>query len=102
MFQRTLTEPVSCRQLKRRLGAYLLALDLKGIACSSGSACTSGTTEPSHVLKAMGADSAAAQGAIRFSIGRSTTKEQLDSVIAMLPEVINKLRDMSPVYSRQK
>ena len=80
----------------------MLALDLKGIACSSGSACTSGTTEPSHVLKAMAADSLMAQGAIRFSLGRSTTKEQLDYVIGVLPDVIGKLREMSPVYSQQK
>ena len=82
--------------------SIVLALDLKGIACSSGSACTSGATEPSHVLKAMGVESVSAQGAIRFSIGRSTTKEQLDYVIATLPDVIGKLREMSPVYSRQK
>lgn len=82
--------------------SIVLALDLKGIACSSGSACTSGTTEPSHVLKAMGVDNVAAQGAIRFSIGRSTTKDQLDFVIATLPEVVGKLREMSPVYSQQK
>jgi len=82
--------------------SIVLALDLKGIACSSGSACTSGATEPSHVLKAMGVDSILAQGAIRFSIGRSTTREQVDYVISVLPEVIGRLRDMSPVYNQQK
>ncbi len=82
--------------------SIVLALDLKGIACSSGSACTSGATEPSHVLKAMGVDPILAQGAIRFSIGRSTTREQLDYVLSVLPEVIGKLREMSPVYSREK
>jgi len=82
--------------------SIVLALDLKGIACSSGSACTSGATEPSHVLKAMGVDAILAQGAIRFSIGRSTTKEQLDYVLSVLPEVIGRLRDMSPVYNQQK
>lgn len=82
--------------------AVVLALDMKGIACSSGSACTSGATEPSHVLKAMGVDEVAAQGAIRFSMGRSTTIEQLDYVISVLPDVIGRLREMSPVYSREK
>lgn len=82
--------------------SLVLALDLKGIACSSGSACTSGATEPSHVLKAMGVDSILAQGAIRFSIGRSTTREQLDYVISVLPEVVGRLREMSPVYNQQK
>ncbi|UCE25820.1 MAG: cysteine desulfurase [Candidatus Zixiibacteriota bacterium] len=82
--------------------SVVLALDLKGIACSSGSACTSGATEPSHVLKAMGAEAVSAQGAIRFSLGRSTTRDQLDYVISVLPEVIGKLREMSPFYSQQK
>lgn len=80
--------------------SILLALDLKGIAVSSGSACTSGATEPSHVLVAMGIDKVIAQGAIRFSMGRCTTKEQLDYVLKELPEVVNRLREMSPVYNR--
>jgi len=78
--------------------SILLSLDLEGIACSSGSACTSGATEPSHVLVAMGKDKVEAQGAIRFSMGRSTTKEQLDYVIEKLPPVVERLRNMSPIY----
>ena len=78
--------------------SILLSLDLEGIACSSGSACTSGATEPSHVLVAMGKDKVDAQGAIRFSMGRSTTKEQLDYVLEKLPPVVERLRNMSPIY----
>jgi len=82
--------------------SVVLALDLKNIACSSGSACTSGVTAPSHVLTAMGVDNIDAQGAIRFSMGRVTTKEQLDYVLSVLPETIERLREMSPVYQQQK
>lgn len=80
--------------------SILLSLDLKGIAVSSGSACTSGVTEPSHVLVGMGIDKVIAQGAIRFSLGRSTTKEQLDHVLEVLPGEIERLRSMSPMYSK--
>ena len=82
--------------------SILLALDIKGIACSSGSACTSGATEPSHVLTAMGIDKVVAQGAIRFSMGRTTTKEQLDYVVSVLIEEISRLRELSPVYRQNK
>ena len=80
--------------------SILLSLDLEGIACSSGSACTSGATEPSHVLTAMGKPKIEAQGAIRFSLGRSTNKEQLDFVLEKLPPIIERLRSMSPIYER--
>lgn len=80
--------------------SLLLGLDLKSVAVSSGSACTSGATEPSHVLQAMGIDKVISQGAIRFSMGRSTTKEQLDYVISILPEVVNRLRELSPIYNK--
>ncbi|MFQ5499881.1 MAG: cysteine desulfurase NifS, partial [Candidatus Zixiibacteriota bacterium] len=75
----------------------LMLLDARGFACSSGSACTSGATEPSHVLTAMGIDPIRAQGSIRFSLGRSTTKEQLDYVLAELPAIVERLRSLSPV-----
>lgn len=80
--------------------SILLSLDMEGIACSSGSACTSGATEPSHVLVAMGKPAIEAQGAIRFSMGRSTTREQIDYVLTKLPPVIERLRAMSPVYKK--
>ncbi len=80
--------------------SIFVSLDLESIACSSGSACTSGATEPSHVLTAMGKPKIEAQGAIRFSMGRSTTKEQLNYVLEKLPPIIERLRAMSPVYER--
>ncbi len=82
--------------------SILLSLDMEGVACSSGSACTSGATEPSHVLVAMNKPKVEAQGAIRFSLGRSTTKAQLDYVIDTLPAVVERLRAMSPIYQKHK
>lgn len=81
--------------------SLILSLDLKGVAASSGSACTSGAIEPSHVLMAMGIPALTAQGSVRFSLGRSTTKEQLDYVIAELPPIIERLRELSPVYGKK-
>jgi cysteine desulfurase len=81
--------------------SIVLSLDIEGIACSAGSACTSGTTEPSHVLIAMGKPKVRSQGAIRFSLGRSTTREQLDYVIAKLGPVVTRLRNLSPIYGKQ-
>lgn len=78
--------------------SIILSLDLKGIAASSGSACTSGATEPSHVLSAMGIPLERGQAAVRFSLGRSTTVEHLDYVVEMLPPIIGRLREMSPTY----
>ncbi len=74
----------------------ILSLDMENIAVASGSACTSGATEPSHVLTAMGIAPEVALGAIRFSLGRSTTREQLDHVLAVLVPIIERLRAMSP------
>ena len=79
--------------------AIILSLDLKGIAVSSGSACASGTLMASHVLTAMGVDPLLAQGSIRFSMGRFTTREQLEYTVSVLPEIINRLRKMSAAYS---
>jgi len=76
--------------------AILLMLSDKGIAASSGSACTSGTLEPSHVLTAMGIPAEKAHGSLRFSLGKSTTQEDIDYVIRVLPGIIEKLRKMAP------
>ncbi len=71
----------------------VIGLDLAGIACSTGSACTSGSTEPSHVLSAMGFPPAEARGALRLSLGRTTRAEEVDTVIEMLPLIIERLRE---------
>ena len=82
--------------------SVLLNLDLKGIAASSGSACTSGSLEPSHVLKAMGVDATVAKGSVRFSLGRTNADADIDRVIKETPPIIEKLRDMSPLYDIKK
>jgi len=74
----------------------LLLLSEKGICASSGSACTSGSLEPSHVLRAMGVPFTCAHGSIRFSLSRFTTDDEIDSVIRELPPIIRRLREMSP------
>ncbi|MFC2171717.1 cysteine desulfurase NifS [Acidobacteriota bacterium] len=76
--------------------AILLMLDQYGIAASSGSACTSGSLEPSHVLRAMGIPFTYAHGSIRFSFSRYNTDEDVDTVLEVLPGIISKLRDISP------
>ncbi len=76
--------------------AILLLLSEFGICASSGSACTSGSLEPSHVLRAMGVPFTCAHGSIRFSLSRYTTEEHVDTVIRELPPVISRLRQMSP------
>ena len=80
--------------------SLLIALDLEGVAVSTGSACSSGTLEPSHVLKAMGLSSHRAQNSIRFSLGAANTEEEIDRVIAVLPKIVTKLRNLSAVGSR--
>jgi cysteine desulfurase len=79
--------------------AILLKLNQAGIAASSGSACTSGSLEPSHVLRAMEIPFTAAHGAIRFSLSRETTEEDVDRVLDVMPGIISSLREMSPFWS---
>ena len=79
--------------------AILLMLDKYGICASSGSACTSGSLEPSHVLRAMGVPFTAAHGSIRFSLSRYNTEEEVDYTIEKIPAIINRLRELSPFVS---
>jgi len=80
--------------------AILLMLDKFGICASSGSACTSGSLEPSHVLRAMGVPFTAAHGSIRFSLSRYNTEEEVDFAIEKIPPIINKLRELSPFVNQ--
>jgi len=82
--------------------SLILNLDLKGIAVSTGSACTSGSLEPSHVLMAMGVAPEIAQGSIRFSLGRDTQKEDIDYTVENLVEIVTRLREMSPLFAGRK
>lgn len=77
----------------------LLKLDQRGIAASSGSACSSGEIEPSHVLTAMGVPPEVAHGSLRLTVGKSNTSEQIDRVLEELPEIIDELRAISPLYA---
>ncbi|MGI5839054.1 MAG: cysteine desulfurase NifS [bacterium] len=77
--------------------SLLLNLDMKGIAASSGSACTSGSLDPSHVLLAMGMPHDIAHGSLRMTLGRSNTVEHIDYVLDVLPEIVSRLRAMSPL-----
>ena len=79
--------------------AILLSLNQHGICASSGSACTSGSLEPSHVLRAMGLPYSVLHGSIRFSLSRYTTDAEVDQVLAIMPEVVERLRAMSPFNS---
>ncbi|HWR35172.1 MAG TPA: cysteine desulfurase family protein [Clostridia bacterium] len=82
--------------------AMVIALDLKGVAVSTGAACSSGAIEPSHVLSAMGLSPDQARASIRFSIGKQTTNADIDFVLEQVPEVVARLRDLSPVWQKQK
>lgn len=78
--------------------SILLMLDINGIAASSGSACTSGSLDPSHVLLAMGMPHETAHGSLRLTLGDDTTEDDIDYVLEALPEIVVKLRKMSPLY----
>lgn len=78
--------------------SLLLMLDLKGICASSGSACTSGSLDPSHVLLAIGLPHEIAHGSLRLSFGDQTTEEDIDYILEVLPPIITRLRDMSPLW----
>jgi len=82
--------------------SLLLNLDLLGIAVSTGSACTSSSLEPSHVLLAIGLSHEVAHGSVRFTLGRWTKEEDIDYVLEQLPKVVKKLREMSPLYEDKK
>jgi cysteine desulfurase len=80
--------------------ALVIALDLKGLAVSTGAACSSGALEPSHVLLAMGLRRDQARASIRFSLGRQTTNEDIDFALALVAETVARLRELSPVYRK--
>lgn len=80
--------------------ALLVMLDMNGIAVSTGSACSSGATEPSHVLTAMNLDPLCSRGAIRFSLGYGNTEEDVDYCLDILPPLVEKIRKMSPFYKK--
>ena len=82
--------------------SILMLLDVFGICASSGSACTTGSLEPSHVLRAMGVPYSAAHGTIRFSLSRYNTMEELDFVVEKLPAIIARLREISPFWEEKK
>jgi len=78
--------------------AMVIALDLKGLAVSTGAACSSGAIEPSHVLMAMGLRPEQARASLRFSLGKQNTEEEIDFALALVPETIARLRELSPAY----
>ncbi|OYO89087.1 cysteine desulfurase NifS, partial [Lachnotalea glycerini] len=78
--------------------SLLISLDMEGICASSGSACTSGSLDPSHVLLAIGLPHEIAHGSLRLTLSHNTTKEELDFVVEQLKDIVNRLRAMSPLY----
>ena len=81
--------------------AMVIAMDLKGVAVSTGAACSSGAIEPSHVLVAMGLRPDQARASIRFSLGKQTVAQDIDFALALVPETVARLRELSPTYKRQ-
>jgi cysteine desulfurase len=81
--------------------ALVIALDLKGLAVSTGAACSSGAIEPSHVLTAMGLRPDRARASLRFSLGKQNTDDELDFAIGLVPETVARLRELSPVWGRK-
>ncbi|HXZ42575.1 MAG TPA: cysteine desulfurase family protein [Terriglobales bacterium] len=80
--------------------ALVIALDLKGLAVSTGAACSSGAIEPSHVLIAMGLPAERARASIRFSLGKQNTPEEVEFALRLVPEIVTRLRELSPVYNK--
>jgi len=80
--------------------AMVISLDLKGLAISTGAACSSGAIEPSHVLLAMGLRADRARASVRFSLGKQNTAEDIDLALALVPETVARLRELSPVYGK--
>ena len=80
--------------------SLVISLDLKGVACSTGAACSSGAVEPSHVLTAIGLAPEDARSSLRFSLGHSTTAEEIEYAIGVVPGVVERLRELSPVYHK--
>jgi len=81
--------------------ALVIALDLKGLAVSTGAACSSGAIEPSHVLTAMGLTPDRARASLRFSLGKQNTQDEIDLALQLIPATVARLRDLSPVYNRE-
>ena len=79
--------------------SLLMRLDMEGICATSGSACTSGSIDPSHVLSAMGIEDQLARGALRLSLGRGTTEAEVEHVLEVLPKIVKDLREYSPIYN---
>jgi cysteine desulfurase len=78
----------------------VISLDLKGVAVSTGSACSSGSLEPSHVLTAIGKTPDEAHGSLRFSLSSLTTDDDIDYVVEILPRIVDRLRELSPYYKK--
>jgi cysteine desulfurase len=81
--------------------ALVIALDLKGIAVSTGAACSSGAIEPSHVLIAMGLPPQRARASLRFSLGKQNTVEEVEFALGLIPQTVARLRDLSPIYNKE-